>query len=241
MKQLRYVEHLAIQQAYDIRRREFLPPFGAMFGLALSLHLLLLLAWSLFPKAQPNLVPLQAITVRLGGGGSEEKRSPAEVALPRPHASEDARSPSETSMRPARIDAPARHQLPPPTVSPGARVAKAAQAPPGQGSRDGTPDGLRRVTVERYTRQLSLQVQTYARGVRMTEEFRQRVQGRRVAVELLLVIGQNGELSRISVAQSSGFAELDAAAVRAARTASPYPPPPAEYSGFGFKVAVFVD
>jgi len=75
----------------------------------------------------------------------------------------------------------------------------------------------------------------------LTEELKQRAHGQRVVVELLLVIGQDGLLQRYNVSRSSGYSELDQAAIGAAYNAAPFPPPPAEYAGYGFKVAVFVE
>ncbi len=247
MRTLRYVEHLAIQQAYDIKQREFLPPFGAMVGMAFSLHVLVMLIWSLFPNTQPFVMPLQDITVRLGGGedaarahaaskkaqdAAQSKKTMPEVV--KPQVSSERKQPTVSQPK-----AQPRRHVAPPTVSPALRHA-AASAPAGEGSPYGNSLKGRQV-VERYTRQLSLQVQSHAASIRMSSALKAQAQGRRVVVELLLVIGQDGNLLRMSVARSSGFAELDSAAMQAARSAAPYPPPPAEYSGFGFKVAVFVD
>lgn len=250
MKQQRYVEYLAIQQAYDIKQREFLPPFGAMFGLALSLHVVLLLIWSLMPDTRPVMVPLQALNVRLGGAEEGAKAlaaaaRKAEQKKPVPQKKTPPPAPTRPAMERKPTPAPVvtahkappevrRHVAAPPTVSPGLSPEV------GRGVTQGNATTGRQ-EVERYTRLLSLQVQAQARGVRLTEEMKTIAQGRRLVVELLLVIGQDGRLQRYSLARSSGFAELDDAAIRAAYNAAPYPPPPAEYSGYGFKVAVFVD
>lgn len=247
MKQLRYVEHLAIQREYDIRQREYLPPFGAMFGLALSLHILLLGIWSLFPGTQPLSIPLQALQVRLGGGedaqrvgqsASKKTSGPnvsAKTPVPKPQ-----QKPKSAAITPSKPLTQPKPQAPLPTVSPGRRTVSPLSPVAGQGSQYGNASVGQQV-MERYTRQISLQVQTQAKGVRLTEELKRLAQGKPVVVELLLVIGQDGRLQRYQVSRSSGFEELDRAAIGAAYNAAPFPPPPAEYSGYGFKVAVFVD
>lgn len=252
LQQLRYVEHLAIQQAYDIKRREFTPPFGAMIGIAFSLHVLVMLIWSLMPNTQSYVMPLQELTVRLGGGdavadaeakaAANKKKEDAAMRRPTPNTVAPERKVATNKPMPTVKEAPReRRTAPRPTVSPGARSSLSSLAPAGPGSMYGTATGQQQVVMERYTRQLSLQVQSHAAAIRMSEALRAQAKGRRVVVELLLVVAQDGSLARISVARTSGFAELDSAAMQAARSAAPYLPPPAEYSGFGFKVAVFVD
>ncbi len=247
---MRYIEHLAIQEAYDIREREFVPPFKAMFALALSIHLLVLLIWSLFPGTHPLVVPINAIQVRLGGSEDVSKQHAAQQAaemkkkltqkktapkpLPLPKKQNDVR-------KQAKVNQPKpqpRRQLPPPTVSPGIKpsVTPALSA----GSKYGNAATGQQI-VERYTRQLSLEVQTYAKNIRLTEELKRRTAGKQVVVQLALVIGADGRLLRYMLERSSGFNELDSAAINAAIQAAPYPPPPAEYRHYKFIVPIFVD
>jgi protein TonB len=249
----RYVEYLAIQESYDIREREFLPPFSAMCGLAFSLHVVFFLILSLIPTPEPKILPLHMLSLRLGGGQAlasaldqeEEKKQAAREREEReksvPAASRPVPTPQKRYVsRPAAKDAAPRVQRSAPTVTPRASTWEPNAAPPGPGVPYGNAlTGAQ--TVERYTRVLSLRVQSQASQVRLTEEFRAYSAGRRVVVELLLVIGQDGRLLRSTVTRGSGCPELDQAAVRAAQAAMPYPPPPPAYSGFGFKVAVFVD
>lgn len=252
MRQLRYVEHLAIQQAYDISRREYLPPFGAMYGLAVSVHLIALAVWSLMPGTTPLTVPLQALHVRLGGAegmeGGDAPKMPMSKNKPIPPKQEAVTPPRPKQVNASRVvtgasrpKAPAQPKRdgPPPTVSPSARGVNGLSSSAGQGVNYGN-SAVGKQVVERYTRRISLQVQAHARGVQLTPELKRKAQGQPVVVELLLVIGQDGMLQRYSVSRSSGFAELDQAAIGAAYRAAPFPPPPAEYSGYGFKVAIFV-
>ncbi len=251
MNNVRYVEHLAIQKAYDIKRREILPHFSAMLILALIMHALLLLMWSLVPGTRPFSVPIQALNVRLGGiedalsksaqqqGAKGQGQAKMDSAPPVP-----VTKPSAPAKKPLNVGQAAqapRRTAPPPKVSPGPKLAAGGQ---NFGVAEGSPFGNAlegKVEVERYTRQISLQVQAQARNVRLTEGLKQRAQGNRIVVELLLVIAQDGRLQRYSISRSSGFSELDQAAIGAAYNAAPFPPPPAEYSGYGFKVAIFME
>ena len=250
---MRYVEHLAIQQAYNLRQREFQPPFSAMFGLALTVHLLMLLIWSLMPGTTPFNAPLQALNVRLGGAEDAEgsglpkaskdktQKAPVKtpVTLPSRRAQETAPRVTATQSKPKAPSQPKRSG-PPPTVSPSAGGVSGLSPTAGRGVAYGNAT-LGKQVMERYTRQISLQVQSQAKSVRLTEDLKHLAQGKQIVVELLLVIDQNGMLQRYQVSRSSGFSELDQAAIGATYRAAPFPPPPAEYSGYGFKVAVFVD
>lgn len=253
MRHLRYVEHLAIQQAYNLRQREFQPPFSAMFGLALSVHVLMLLAWSLMPGTTPFNVPLQALNVRLGGAEDAEgsglpkaskdtaQKAPVKTPVTLPPRPVQEATPRVTATQPPPKTPPQpRRSGPPPTVSPSARGASGLSPTAGRGVAYGNATVGKQV-MERYTRQISLQVQAQTKAVHRSEDMKRLAQGKQIAVELLLVINSNGMLDRYQVARSSGFAELDQAAIGAAYRAAPFPPPPAEYSGYGFKVAVFVD
>lgn len=264
MKPVRYVEHLAIQQAYDIKRREILPHFIAMLALALIVHALVIALASLMQETKYAAIPLQALTVRLGGsndasasgrgdeasGAKGEKRDAA-TAAPKPQSVQQ-KQPSQHASGATQAPKPVR-TLPPPTVKPspgGSAQAGGSMTQGGLASSGnyGTPDGHLygnslegKAEVDRYTRQISLQVQAQARNVRLTEALKRSAEGKQVVVELLLVIGPDGRLKRYTISHSSGFKELDQAAIGAAYNAAPFPPPPAQYSGYGFKVAVFVD
>lgn len=248
---MRYLEHLAIQQAYDIKERELVPPFTVMVALAFSMHILFLLVWGMLPERYLIQVPLQSLNVQLGNGkagasvtpasAAKEKQIPAPaVATPAPQVQKKPAVPRRKPVGPqgkVTVRTPAVRKA----AAPAAAILGGGMNPSAGAGVGMAGQGTGKQVVERYTRQLSLQVQLHAARIHMPEEIKKRAAGRPMVVELLLVISQNGSLSQCSVTRSSGFAELDSAAMQAARNAVPYPPPPSEYSGFGFKVAVFVD
>lgn len=258
---MRYLDYLLIQEAYDIKRREYLPSFPVMCAAALSVHLLALLMWGMMPAHYLVQVPLHTLHVQFGEGGQIKKGAEAKAEKEKTFA---ARA-EEATKKPAIQTATPKPEQPPRRTRPKALPAVTVNTPSaikhntirpmtsprssaGTGEQNNAAPGYSfgtekqsRQVMERYTRQISLQVQSQAKSVRLTEDLKHLARGKQIVVELLLVIGPDGMLQRYQVSRSSGFAELDQAAIGTAYRAAPFPPPPAEYSGYGFKVAVFVD
>jgi len=132
-----------------------------------------------------------------------------------------AEAPTAEAAEPAAPLAPA--SAPPPAPRPALRAAGVGQG--GATGADGTAQAATASTTARQSAYAA-----WGAEVRAALERRQRspVGGGEGAVTLLLEVARNGALQSAKVAESSGFAALDQAALSAARAAAPFTAAPPE-------------
>lgn len=87
VKDMFYSEYLAIQEKYDLKRREFLPPFTIMLTVAFSFHLVLLIVLALLPPADSGAVPFRPLHLKFGTADGTGKGTVHASAIAIPDAS----------------------------------------------------------------------------------------------------------------------------------------------------------
>lgn len=121
MKDMFYSEYLAIQEKYDLKRREFLPPFSIMLTVAFSFHLLILIALALLPPASDGTREFRALHLKFGspdgtGKGTvhasaiaiPENAAPAPAPVSKPAAAAKPTPQKSTEKSIARVSSPTR-------------------------------------------------------------------------------------------------------------------------------------
>jgi len=179
----------------------------AALAVSLAVHVALAAALAAYLRhaAGPDaLASLDLSSVELSFSETVDESTLADMSVPpedtNPAPTPKPPAPEAPPIREAAVD-PGEPRYPDPTPPPETRVTFATRAAPAarQARIDAQPRPEKRIKPE------------YPKGARL--------RGEQGDVVLELEIGETGEVSSVSVAESCGFEELDAAAVRAVKTA----------------------
>ncbi len=241
-----YSEYLAVQEQYDLRGQEYQPPFLAMFALAFSLHIVVLLVWSLIAPPARQEVSLNALNIRLGGGeeigtlATEQQKKSAPAAkktAPKPKPKKKVRA---VPLKPITLSEPAKPKRAAPSYSRTSRTAtsSATSRLQGAGVNYGNSAEARQLVFKRYTQQLQAKVTPYLSDIDIPADIKQNLSGK-IAVNVELQIATSGYVRAHKFVTSSGYAALDKLVLDAIRKAAPFPPPPPEFSGYAFQLPFY--
>jgi len=183
------------------------------------------------PEA-PALLPAPS----LGGASASAQVAPAPPAVPRPTATGKPDAPAAPSppdlarvTEPAAAPAPAKPKARPQRQARESSAAAPAQRASGSGGAAQAGIGGRAETATLRAGQRRSLMASWGAGIRTRIERRKQQPrglhgGGRVVLDLQ--VGRTGELRAVAVRQSSGNADLDAAALRAVRRAGRFPAAP---------------
>lgn len=196
-------------------RKRALPPWIA-FSLSSALHVLAaILLWHYAPRFVPqDDAPTLQVELRAGDNVAGERvpetpTEPPPLPQPKPRAAASHKSTANAAAAtPPVIPAPASEPVPPPLATP--RIAEPAAVPAARPSTESAADAAS-VRILAWL----AQYRRYPPAAR-----RARLEG---VVEVVVVLLPDGRLVQQRVAQSSGHAVLDQAALELLRRASPVP------------------